>query len=83
MRISFHRFLGFPGVIPDATRVWLFRERLAESGRDRLSGMSCSANSTERGSARASPNDLFLFVFKQLQNGVTARGYSLTDPLIA
>jgi IS5 family transposase len=35
-RISFHRFLGFPDVIPDATTVWLFRERLAESGRDRL-----------------------------------------------
>ncbi len=35
-RISFHRFLGFPNVIPDATTIWLFRERLAESGRDRL-----------------------------------------------
>jgi len=28
-RISFRRFLGFPGEIPDATTVWLFRERLA------------------------------------------------------
>jgi IS5 family transposase len=35
-RLSFRRFLGFPGEIPDATTVWLFRERLAESGRDRL-----------------------------------------------
>jgi len=34
-RISFHRFLGFPDVIPDAITVWLFRERLDESGRDR------------------------------------------------
>ena len=34
-RISFRSFLGFPDVIPDATTVWLFRERLAESGRDR------------------------------------------------
>ena len=34
-RISFRRFLGFPGEIPDATTVWLFRERLAETGRDR------------------------------------------------
>jgi IS5 family transposase len=34
-RISFHRFLGFPGEIPDATTVWLFRERLAETGRDK------------------------------------------------
>jgi IS5 family transposase len=31
-RISFRRFLGYPDVIPDATTVWLFRERLAESG---------------------------------------------------
>ena len=34
-RISFHLFLGFPDVIPDATTVWLFREHLAESSRDR------------------------------------------------
>ena len=34
-RISFHRFLGFPGEIPDATTVWLFRERLAETGRNK------------------------------------------------
>jgi IS5 family transposase len=34
-RISFHRFLGFPDVIPDATTVWLFRERLAETGKDK------------------------------------------------
>jgi len=35
-RISFRRFLGFPREIPDATTVWLFRERLAETGRDRM-----------------------------------------------
>ena len=34
-RLSFRRFLGFPGEIPDATTVWLFRERLAETGKDR------------------------------------------------
>jgi IS5 family transposase len=34
-RISFRRFLGYPGSIPDATTVWLLRERLAESGRDK------------------------------------------------
>ena len=34
-RISFRRFLGFPDVIPDATTAWLFRERLAETGKDR------------------------------------------------
>jgi len=35
-RISFTRFLGFPDVIPDATLIRLFRERLEESGRDRV-----------------------------------------------
>ena len=34
-RISFRRFLGFPGKVPDSTTVWLFRERLAETGKDR------------------------------------------------
>jgi IS5 family transposase len=35
-RISFRRFLGFPGKIPDSDMVWLFRERLAETSRDKL-----------------------------------------------
>ena len=34
-RISFRRFLGYPESIPDATTVWLLRERLAETGKDR------------------------------------------------
>ena len=34
-RLSFRRFLGFPERVPDSTTVWLFRERLAETGRDR------------------------------------------------
>jgi IS5 family transposase len=34
-RISFRRFLGFPDVIPDRSTVWYFRERLAETGKDR------------------------------------------------
>ena len=34
-RIGFRRFLGYPESIPDATTVWLFREHLAESGRDK------------------------------------------------
>ena len=34
-RISFRRFLGYPESIPDATTVWLFRERLADMGKDR------------------------------------------------
>lgn len=35
-RISFRRFLGYPERIPDQTTVWQLRERLAETGRDRL-----------------------------------------------
>jgi len=35
-RIDFQHFLGFPGNAPDYSTVWSFRERLAESGRDRL-----------------------------------------------
>ena len=35
-RISFHRFLGYPETIPDATTVWILRERLAETGKDKL-----------------------------------------------
>jgi len=34
-RISFRRFLGYPERAPDSTTVWLFRERLAETGKDR------------------------------------------------
>jgi len=35
-RLSFQRFLGFPETLPDYSTVWQFRERLAESGRDRM-----------------------------------------------
>jgi len=35
-RISFRRFLGYPDRVPDSTTMWLFRERLADTGRDRL-----------------------------------------------
>ena len=35
-RIDFMHFLGFPEKAPDYSTVWKFRERLAESGRDRL-----------------------------------------------
>ena len=35
-RLSFQRFLGFPEKSPDYSTVWQFRERLAETGRDRL-----------------------------------------------
>jgi len=29
--IIFQHFLGFPGVIPDFTTVWLFRERMIDN----------------------------------------------------
>lgn len=32
-RISFHKFLGFPGRIPDRSTVWAFRERLIDTGK--------------------------------------------------
>ncbi|MGC9445442.1 MAG: IS5 family transposase [Candidatus Methanospirareceae archaeon] len=35
-RLSFMKFLGFPQRIPDFTTVWRFRDRLAETGRDRV-----------------------------------------------
>ena len=35
-RLSFRRFLGYPERIPDSTSIWLFRERLAETGKDKL-----------------------------------------------
>ena len=31
-RISFQRFLGYPDPVRDSTTIWLFRERLAETG---------------------------------------------------
>jgi transposase, IS5 family len=34
-RLSFRKFLGFPERIPDRSTVWAFRERLAETGKDR------------------------------------------------
>ena len=34
-RLSFRRFLGYPEKVPDSTIIWLFRERLAETGKDR------------------------------------------------
>jgi IS5 family transposase len=35
-RISFRKFLGFPDIIPDRSTIWLFRERLAKTGKDEL-----------------------------------------------
>jgi IS5 family transposase len=35
-RISFMAFLGFPDPFPDSRTMWLFRERMAETGTDKL-----------------------------------------------
>ncbi|MDN7026251.1 IS5 family transposase [Methanoculleus sp. FWC-SCC1] len=35
-RISFRHFLGYPETIPDRSTVWLFRERLAKTGKETL-----------------------------------------------
>ncbi len=35
-RISFMYFLGFPERLPDSTTIWMFRERLSKTGRDRV-----------------------------------------------
>jgi transposase, IS5 family len=35
-RLSWRRFLGYPDKVPDSTTIWLFRERLAETGKDKL-----------------------------------------------
>lgn len=35
-RISFMGFLGFPDPIPDSRTVWLFRDRMEKTGKDRL-----------------------------------------------
>ena len=32
-RISFMKFLGFPDLIPDSRTIWLFRERMAQTGK--------------------------------------------------
>lgn len=35
-RISFMAFLGFPSSFPDSNTIWLFRERMAKTGTDKL-----------------------------------------------
>ena len=35
-RISFMAFLGFPDPFPDSRTIWLFRERMARTGRDKV-----------------------------------------------
>ena len=35
-RISFKAFLGFPNPFPDSRTIWLFKERMAETGTDEI-----------------------------------------------
>jgi len=48
-RLSFQRFLGFPEKAPDYSTVWQFRERLAESGKDRAIWMELQRQLDEKG----------------------------------
>jgi len=48
-RLSFQRFLGFPEKAPDYSTVWQFRERLAESGRDRAVWIELQRQLDEKG----------------------------------
>ncbi len=35
-RISLTHFIGFPDTIPDSRTIWLFRERLSSTGKDKI-----------------------------------------------
>jgi IS5 family transposase len=35
-RISFMSFLGFPDLFPDSRTIWLFRERMSNTGKDKM-----------------------------------------------
>jgi IS5 family transposase len=48
-RLSFRRFLGYPERVPDSTTIWLFRERLAETGMDKLIWAELQRQLDERG----------------------------------
>jgi len=48
-RLSFQRFLGYPEKAPDYSTVWQFRERLTESGRDRLVWVELQRQLDEKG----------------------------------
>jgi IS5 family transposase len=48
-RLSFQRFLGFPEKAPDYSTVWQFRERLAETGRDKLIWAELQCQLDEKG----------------------------------
>ncbi|AFV22246.1 transposase [Methanolobus psychrophilus R15] len=34
-RISFRKFLGFPGYVPDSATVWSFRKRISDNGKEK------------------------------------------------
>jgi len=48
-RLSFQRFLGYPEKAPDYSTVWQFRERLAETGRDRAVWVELQRQLDEKG----------------------------------
>ena len=48
-RVSFQRFLGYPGSPPDCSTVWQFRERLAKTGEDEEAWAELQRQLDERG----------------------------------
>jgi IS5 family transposase len=48
-RLSFRRFLGYPDEVPDSTTIWLFRDRLAKTGRDKLIWVELQRQLDEKG----------------------------------
>ena len=38
-RISFRNFLNYPEIMPDSRTIWPFRERLSNTGMDKIYGM--------------------------------------------
>jgi IS5 family transposase len=48
-RLSWRRFLGYPDKVPDSTTIWLFRERIADTGKDRLVWAELQRQLNEKG----------------------------------
>ncbi len=49
-RISFMAFLGFPSPFPDSRTIWLFKERMAKTGKDKVVWVALQRQLDARGS---------------------------------
>jgi len=67
-RISFMKFLNFPDTIPDSRTIWLFRERLKETGKDKTiwKELQRQLNSEGLKVKRGSIQDATLHLSKQI-----------------